>query len=222
MSGEESVEFQLVPGSRKLYLFFGGIAAGIAMPPFEFYNSARILDENKIFFRDFSQSWYHAGLAGITTDLPSTARYIREQIDAIGPDETFFVGNSMGGYAAILFAALTGRGQAIAFAPQTFLSPRLRVVHGDGRWKRQVLNTYLKGLRRPRAWDLRRVLMREKSEQKSTLFVSTDDRLDQIHASHLKGLPNVRIVELSGGGHEVVRTLRDQGKLPAILAGTYE
>lgn len=30
--------------SKSLYIFFGGINARIGMPPFEFYNSAKILD----------------------------------------------------------------------------------------------------------------------------------------------------------------------------------
>lgn len=49
-------------GSDSLYLFFGGIQAGIAMPPFEFYQASGIFNENKLFLRDFAQSWYHAGL----------------------------------------------------------------------------------------------------------------------------------------------------------------
>ena len=38
----------------------------------------------------------------ISKDIYSTAQHIRNQIEDINPDKVFFVGNSMGGYAAIL------------------------------------------------------------------------------------------------------------------------
>jgi len=47
MDSKSSVERLLVSGSRKLYFFFGGIQAGIAMPPFEFYNASGIVNETK-------------------------------------------------------------------------------------------------------------------------------------------------------------------------------
>lgn len=54
-SKNKSIEVELSPEGSNLYIFFGGIRAGIAMPPFEFYNSSRIINENKIFIRDISQ-----------------------------------------------------------------------------------------------------------------------------------------------------------------------
>gem|GEM_PF-6375400 len=38
MSVAPSVLEELVPASNRLYFIFGGIAAEIGMPPFEFYN----------------------------------------------------------------------------------------------------------------------------------------------------------------------------------------
>jgi len=49
----KSVEVDLSLNGSNLYIFFGGIAAGIVMPPFEFYSASKIIDENKIFIRDF-------------------------------------------------------------------------------------------------------------------------------------------------------------------------
>ena len=105
-----AVEVELSKNRSNLYIFFGGIAAGINMPPFEFYNSAKIIDENKIFIRDFSQSWYQNGLSKISKDIDSTVNFLKLQIKTIKPHKIFFVGNSMGGYAAIMFAQLIGKG----------------------------------------------------------------------------------------------------------------
>jgi len=215
------IEIESSPNGSNLYIFFGGISAGIAMPPFEFYNSSKIIDENKIFVRDFSQCWYQDGLPGISEDINSTAKHIQCLIEEINPEKIFFVGNSMGGYAAILFANLIGVGEVIAFAPQTFISPILRLKHLDVRWIKQILSTYKKSLFKRKVWDLRPLLLRSKGSQKVSLFVSKEHRLDQIHASHIKNIPGVNVYEFKGGAHGVVKFLRDEGQLPAIMSGTY-
>lgn len=217
--GTQAVEFDLVPGSTTLYLFFGGMAAGIAMPPFEFYHAARILDESKIFIRDFGQCWYHSGLPGCSHDLDSTAAYLRREIDRIGARRVVFVGNSMGGFAAMLFAALLGTGEVIAFAPQTFVSPLLRLRYRDRRWPRQIARVWWRGLFAQSIWDLRPLLASHGAGLKVSVFVSPDDRLDAIHARHIEDLSGVTVHEIEGGGHDLVRVLRDSGQLPAIMLG---
>ena len=43
-------------GSRNLLVSFGGINQSLGMPVFEFYNSIKDIDCDKIFLRDFNQS----------------------------------------------------------------------------------------------------------------------------------------------------------------------
>jgi predicted esterase YcpF (UPF0227 family) len=215
------IEIELSANGSNLYLFFGGIAAGIAIPPLEFYNSSKILDEHKIFIRDFSQCWYHDGLPGISKDVISTATHIRCLIEKIKPRRIFFVGNSMGGYAAILFAKLIGMGEVIAFAPQTFISPILRLKYKDDRWKKEIFAAYQKSLFKPKIWNLKSLLQSSKNSQRISIFVSKQDSLDSIHAAHVKNIRGVNVYEVDGGGHGVVKLLRDRGALPAIMSGTY-
>lgn len=221
-AGTAAVEFDGAPVSSTLYIFFGGMAAGIAMPPFEFYRAARIVDDNKLFLRDFAQCWYHAGLPGYSRDLSSTADYLRRRIGELGARRVVFVGNSMGGYAAMLFAARLGFGEVIAFAPQTFVSPRLRFRHRDRRWPRQIAKLRWLGLSRERAWDLRPLLARCDERLRVSVFVSPEDRLDLVHARHIQDLPCVTTHVVAGGGHDLVRVLRDDGSLPGIMLGTHD
>lgn len=214
-----SVERALAPGADTLYVFFGGIAAGIAMPPFEFYRAAGIITEHKIFVRDFDQCWYHAGLRGHSHDLRSTVRFLRAELDAVGARRVVFVGNSMGGYAAMLFAALLGVGEVIAFAPQTFVSPWLRLRHGDRRWPRQIARMWRRGALHHHVWDLRPQLARCAGRVRVALFYSPDDHLDSVHAWHVAGIQGVELHAIASGGHDLVRGLRDQGRLPAIMQG---
>lgn len=217
----ESIDIQLSENSNTLYVFFGGIAAGIAMPVFEFYNASKIIDAHKVFFRDFSQCWYQDGIPLISKDVYSTAEYLKNKIEYIKPEKLYFVGNSMGGYAAILFANLIGKGEVIAFAPQTFISPYLRIKYRDRRWKKQIFQTYMKSAFKPKAWNLRPLLIKSKHKNKVSVFVSTADKLDHIHASHIEDIEGVKVYEFEDGGHGIVKLLRDEGKLPAIMSGEY-
>jgi pimeloyl-ACP methyl ester carboxylesterase len=220
MNKNQPIEIDLINESSSLYIFFGGIQAGIAMPPFEFYNSSKIVNENKMFVRDFSQCWYQKGLQGIGTDVSSIADHLKKIINDINPDKIFFVGNSMGGYAAILFAALLGQGEAIAFSPQTFISNEMREIHADNRWLEQIENMHRTPNIIKNNLDLR-LLLDEDNKQKISIFVSVEDKLDEAHADHLRDVPYVNIFKFNQGGHSVVKLLRDLGKLPDILSGNY-
>jgi hypothetical protein len=218
---ETSIDVDLSRNGKSLYIFFGGIAAGIAMPPFEFYSYAKIIDENKIFVRDSKQCWYQNGLGNLSSDIGTTVKLLKEHIDKINPERIYFVGNSMGGYAAILFGALIGRGEVIAFSPQTFISPFLRYKHKDWRWFRQIMLTYCRSFLKDRVWDLRLLLLKMKPRLKISIFVSSSDKLDVIHALHLRAIGNINIFEFEKGGHNVVKLLRDEGKLSLIMSGDY-
>ena len=79
-TSHSSIEIHLSENRSRLYIFFGGIVAGIGIPVFEFYNASKILDENKIFARDFSQCWYQNGLLEISQDIQSTADYLKKKM----------------------------------------------------------------------------------------------------------------------------------------------
>ena len=146
---------------------------------------------------------------------------IRDEIDLLKPDKVFFVGNSMGGFAAILFATLIGSGHVIAFAPQTFIGPFSRIRAMDFRWQKQIFKTYASSVGKPKYFDLRKVMLNYKRKIKIQIFVSSDHRLDSRHAQHLQGLSGVEIISFKGGGHGIVKDLRDRNLLPEMLSGAY-
>lgn len=210
---------EIHPGSKRLILAFGGIKGALGMPTFEFYQSANLLQDSKIFFRDLSQNWYHAGLPGISRDIDETCDYIRSRIDALQPEEILFIGNSMGGYAAILFSTLLNTGKVVSFSPQTFISPVKRLKAGDRRWGLRVFNTYVKSLFRPRYFDLYPLLAGAPRDNSITIHCSSLDTRDLAHARQLSGFPNVEIRIHDIGGHRLVKHLRDNGTLKEILGG---
>lgn len=204
-------------GSKKLYIIFGGIAAGIVIPPFEFIKSSNILDENRLFVRDFKQTWYHAGLPGISTNISETSAHLEAIIERYAPEETIMLGNSMGGFAAMLFASLIGNVRAVAFAPQTFIGPWKRLRVRDKRWKGRIRRTYLRTLTSEKFYDLSKLT--DAKPWRADILVAKDHRLDMIHARHVADLPQVTVHEYPEGGHNLVKHLRDLGELPRILRG---
>jgi pimeloyl-ACP methyl ester carboxylesterase len=211
---------ELHPGARRLYFLFGGINSRVGMPQFEFYRSAQILEEHRIFLRDFSQSWYQRGLPGIAADAAGIADYLKARIDALEPEEVVLVGNSMGGFAAIMFAAMIGRGHAVAFAPQVTICPQTRLTMGDFRWTRRLLPTWAATVFGRHQYDLAPLLKRRtEGEIAVDLYYSKQERLDRRHAESLEGLPNVRLHPFDVGGHMLVRHLRDTGMLSDLLRG---
>ena len=213
----------LSPNSKRLYFIFGGLAAGMGMPPFEFYNASKILEENKIFLRDFSQSWYQKGLPEIGSDLIAIKNFAQKKIEAYKPSEVYFVGNSMGGFAAILLGAMLNTGTTIAFAPQTFISIPKRLRYLDYRWLYEITKTHLTTQKEKRIFDLERYLHANPSPNNTIhILVSKNDRLDIIHANQLEKFQNTNIHIYQDGGHELVRYLRNQGVLPNILLGKFD
>ncbi len=212
-----AIEEIIVPQSDTLYLFFGGIHGGVAIPPFEFYHAADVLNCSRIFVRDLDQCWYHCGLRGNSDDIKGTARFLADHINAIQPQHLYFVGNSMGGFAALLFSALLGCGEVIAFAPQTFLSNDLRLLHQDKRWALEIEHLRQQTAHRMQLFDLLPVLQQQNSFRPIHLHVSREDALDIRHANHLSSIPQLTTHLYDEGGHDVVKNLRDQGLLPQIM-----
>jgi len=210
---------ELKPDSDRLYIIFGGILGRMGMPPFEFFQSSHILNENKIFLRDFYQSWYQCGLPGIAANVFEIGDFLNKKILTIKPKKIFFVGNSMGGYAAMLFAAMLSRGKALAFSPQTFISPSKRGLYNDNRWELQINRTYGATSYQKHIYDLKDYLQKNNNGYTIKIFVSRQDNLDYIHAKNIAEFRNVTIHEFGVGGHSLVKYLRDTGRLVNILRG---
>jgi pimeloyl-ACP methyl ester carboxylesterase len=218
-SGASAAVLEVHEPGAPLLIAFGGISGNLGMPPFEFLRSTGDILAGKIFIRDPHQAWYHRGVPGLGRDIDGVAKSLAGMIANHDPHRVVLVGNSAGGYAALLFSRLVPNvDAAVAFSPQTFIDRRHRLVHRDRRWSRQlnaarqsegVDSTYV---------DLRRIMRQGAARNVSThVFVGREDRLDVAHARRLSDISGVQVHEISDGGHAAVRTLRDQGTLTAVL-----
>lgn len=203
----------------RFFVLFGGIAGKLSLPPFEFYSAGRILSDHKLFLRDIRGKWYQRGVAAVGPDAQAVAEFIGRKFAESGAREIVFVGNSMGGYAALLFCGMLRTGRAIAFAPQTFVDPHLRQIHGDDRWAPQLAGLH-EAPQDGDILDLLPFLQERHPDISADIHVAWRNRLDFVHARHLgDALPGVRVHKFDQGGHDLVKKLRDDGLLAAILAG---
>jgi hypothetical protein len=194
--------------------------AGLKRPSrtFEFFRLLSAYEEARcVFLSDHEQGWYQLGVRGIGDTADDVASFLS---DVVGDDRstTIFTGASAGGYAALLFGSLLGIGEVHAFAPQTFVSKRLRLLYRDRRWATEIGRMHSVRGSRPVYLDIKRQV-KAASPATTALHVHVGTLgLDERHARRVRNADAVtvhRYDEISL--HGVARTLNEDGRLQAIL-----
>lgn len=188
--------------------FLGGVAA------FEFGNALASVEVKSAFLRDHFAAWYHRGVVEIGPDIDSVVATLRQlQADV---ERVVMIGNSAGGYAALLFGALLGC-EAYAFSPQTFVDPELLWGAGDHRWDEELHALLESGKFDHRYGDLAPVLA--ESDGRFHIWYGALEEVDEKHVERVSGLDQVTVNRIEDCDHRVVRHLRDSGWLESFLRG---
>ncbi|WP_116127897.1 alpha/beta hydrolase [Lewinella sp. IMCC34183] len=210
-------------GRNNLLVSFGGIQQGLGMPVFEFFNSISDIPCDKIYLRDFHQAWYQKGVDAELDHVDQVTTYLRDTIREKNYDNVCFLGNSMGGYAAILFGTLLNVDTVISFAPQTFIGRFRRLLTFDRRWSGQLSDVYAYDRKRPEYFDLKEQLAAAAPyATRINLYYSPQHRLDRKHAERLRESANVTLHPVDEGGHAVVKVIRDRGELKSLIQNTFQ
>jgi len=198
---------------------------------FDFFNRTKKLEKrfgskyNRILVRDARNSWYHRGVPGLGADVDEVASTLRAMIHAVEPCRVFSIGQSMGGYAAIMFGMLLGVDRIAAFCPLSHLDPEEAARYGDLGFRGAML-----ALRDdpPRAIYPDLVRLGKSLGFRNELHVifgthpQQDDGLssnfDAIHALRLAQLPNVLLHPYPEADHLVVSWLIENKQLDDLLA----
>lgn len=204
---------ELGSGSKTLLITFAGISGAVGLYPFEFFKITKGFDIDKIFIRDLEQSWYHKGMKDISNSIEDSAKYLKSIIKANKYKKVVCLGNSMGGYAAILIGYLIKADIVLSFSPQTFLDEKNREKYKDNRWQEQIAalpkNIDEKYL------DLSKLLRPNKT--KINIYYSLQERIDVEHVNKIKNLKNVNLFAYENGGHQLVQFLKKSKDLYIIL-----
>lgn len=211
-----------INNSDSLLVIFGGIKQGIGLPIFEFRNVLKNVVCDKVFVRDFNQAWYHKGIDSSINNLSVLESCLSDIITSHSYKRVVFLGNSMGGYAAILLGTLLNVNKVIAFSPQSFIDKINRYYYKDKRWASQLKKVYLNNKDQRKYYDLKRVLKKSKAKVLIDIFYSVNHNLDKIHSERLRKNKNVRLNPFEANNHNLVRELRDNQLLIEIIEGFFK
>jgi hypothetical protein len=201
-------------GADVVLVFFAGFGGGFGgMPAFEFKKTVSDVPAHKLFLRDPSGLWYLAGLPETGDSADAVAAYVRAHCARLGAKRVVTVGNSSGGYAALLFGILIDADEVHAFAPKTrLIEPedfhdveKLRLVHRHMGKDHPYL-------------DVKR-LVEEGRGARTTLHIHypNGDTVDAKQARRMAGVPNVKLWKYRWRTHALVRVLKQYGALRPIL-----
>lgn len=219
---------EIHPGQLLVIAFahvdWGGIAR------FDFFRRLRRLEAragrpiNLILVRDARNAWYHRGIPGLGDDVDQVAAALANIVRAIGPSRVVTLGQSMAGYAAIMFGTLLGADAAVAFGPLSFLSAQEALLYHELRWL-PVFQQLEADPPPVRYFDLP-ALCRERGGRTrlDIIFGTKPDaggtesvNLDAMHAHQFSGLPHCVLHPFPEAGHTVVKYLIDRGLIDDLL-----
>lgn len=217
------------PG-RPLIMTFGYVD-WLEPPNFDFFGRIKKFEAlhhtcfNHLFLRDSLNAWYHRGIPGLGSHVDEVAGTLRGLIRSMGVSRVITIGQSMGGYAAIMFGLLLGADQVVAFGPLSHLNPDEALRYGD----RRFLNA-MQDLRAnpPKSVyeDLSHMLKTFPFHGDLHLFYGThpghDDgvsgNFDALHAFRLAHYKRTFLYPYPAAGHPIIQWLIDQRQIDEVLA----
>ena len=214
---ENSVLIDFDVESDILMVTFGGMALGVHIPVFEFFDLLSNYSLKKCFIRDFAQAMYQRGLKGISHDVDTTATFLDEMIKQQQPKKVVFLGTSAGGTAAILFGKLLNITQAIAIAPITFFNLENRIKYEEGRREEKIGPLIEDATLNKVYFDLQNVMEANPNDTKIDIYYCFNHRLDTIHAERLGQYDGVTLFPRAEGGHGIIRHMYNDGTLEEVI-----
>jgi predicted esterase YcpF (UPF0227 family) len=191
--------------AETLVVAFAGVKGGLGGIPREFHRTLSASPCAALFVVDHARRWYQYDLdemAALTARISAAAA-------EVGASRIVTLGNSMGGFGALLVGALVGADRILAFSPQTCIEPAATRSLGDDRWVDHQcrIDAYPFG-------DLNRIAS---PRGHVVLCFGADDALDVAHAARLHW--PCEQFPIAGAGHAAAGALKERGELAAFVAG---
>jgi len=236
-TGDDVLLDRIVPGAPLVIAF--GFVSWTTRPAFDFYGRLRKLEQasgqhlNKILVRDSGNAWYHRRIAGLGNHVDETAQALRDLVRRIAPSTVTTLGQSMGGYAAVMYGLLLEAQQIVAFGPLSFLDVQQARLYHELRWlpvmeslaQDPPLSGYydLAALCRARATGHTRMHLvfgtrPDAANGGSGASASESVNLDAMHAQRLAAFGRCTLHPFPQSGHAVVQHLIDTKRINGLLA----
>jgi len=201
---DDKPKFELIidkaqkPSDVLLISFVGAAGAFAAVPIPEFRKTLLPLGFNLGFAIDKTATWYNDEKAyeGLSAELTKIQETLKPKI-------TIYLGNSMGGYGAILYSKTHKPDLVITFGTQ------IAINKFDKRWDQfwNLLYTSSKTNKRMSVVDCFR------DDVAYHLIVGDGEKEDVLHHELIPKKPNITQVVHAGKRHNIALTLKREGKL---------
>jgi pimeloyl-ACP methyl ester carboxylesterase len=203
----------------RLIIVFSGKRGGLHMNRFDFLDLTGLLKHSRILLCDPWHAWYQRGISDRVSDFPAIVEALREQIAELAPTRVTVIGNSMGGFAAILAGHLLGADDVHAIGPQTCIHffRAARVLDAlIVRCGLDMLKLLALRSRQSHLFDLTRVLDRYNGKTRYFVHVCADS-MDARRARPLAMRAGVTFLKYPGDSHNVVLAMAKTGFLSRVF-----
>jgi len=216
--GETALRLDCDHASDTLIVSFAVFPAPDGKPRFDFVRAMSALNANRIDVRDVHELWYQKGTAPLGGSVPEVATSLWKIIANQHVSRVVAIGNSGGGFAAILFGVMLGVDEIHAFNPPTCL-----MVPDDTSFPEQLLALQKEFPPGKPFMDLRVVLEEHlKPATRITIHYSKGDKTDRRHALYLSSFPHVRVFQYPIIVHHLAKFCNSRGLLAPLLATVVE
>lgn len=215
------------PGSdpRVAVIVFSGAMGQWGAGRHDFAHATQRMNYSRILCRDPYTVWYHEGIDDEHPDIDSSADFLRKQVRALKPKVLLVLGNSLGGYAALLFGHLISADAVHAFAPQTCLEPEYVRKHRPLDTPAKV-NAYDRLWSSPAAmpkyFDLEAVLSKHNGRTTYHVHYCRENDADRAAAEWIAGKRGVKLFGYDCDGHMVARHIVRERLLFKILRPDFD
>jgi hypothetical protein len=205
--------------SPAIVVAFGGLSNEGEVVKFEFFRFLSSFDARYVLLRDHEQAWYQLGARDVADTIDGVGEHLASMLSSDELRHAVFTGGSMGGYAALLLGSRLQVGEVHAFAPQTFISRRLRRYHKDFRWQKQVNRTWASVGARRTYYDIKGALRRTQRAHAVPLHVHVGTHeTDQRHARRIARIPGVSVHTYDDlPGHNIAGALQSADRLRPLF-----
>jgi hypothetical protein len=217
-AGESTLRLDCQHATDALLITFAVFPAADGKPRFDFVRATSALNAKRVYVRDPHQLWYQKGTPALGGSVPEVVASLRRIVEDQKAKRLITIGNSGGGFAAILFGVMLGADEIHAFNPPTRL-----VVPDDTSFPDQLFIIQQEfGPGKP-FMDLRVVLGEYlKPATHITIHYSRGDKTDRRHARYLASFPNVRIIQYPVVVHHLARFCNEHGFLAPLLGAVID
>jgi pimeloyl-ACP methyl ester carboxylesterase len=206
---DDNVKISFQPGNGTLAVIsFTGIGLQLGGIQQEEFRASLNGDRDIYYVTDHQRSWFN-------DCFQSVVDVVSREITARGTKEVTTLGNSMGGFGALLFAAyLPNCRTAIAFAPQS--SIKSDVVPFESRYRKFAAQV--------RTWNVPDVVPHLLDSVRYHVVIGADEPIDEKHADRLlaSNISGLNVYSVKNADHNVARSLKSQGiSLHKLIAAMY-